>query len=630
MATGLTEPDAPPRPADAPSNAPRRGRWWLRLHLRHPVTIGILVGIGIFLLFAIVWIGARGYLAQRALTDAIPAAEQVKTAIGSGDLKAAGRAADALSRKTHQAATLTSDPVWLTAEAVPWIGPNLTAVRTAAAASDEVASHVVEPLVAAGAAVDLRALAIRNGRIDLAPLTAAQPAVAKAGKAFTAARASVATIETGALISPIAGGVDRLHDVLDRAAPEMDAIGNAVRLLPSMLGADGPRDYLLAAQNPAELRATGGLIGAVALVHADNGALTLQRQSAGTSIGPWSTPVADVPLNTVGLYGPLVGRYLQDANLTPDFPLAAATASRMWTTMYGGTIDGVVAVDPVVLSGLLKSTGPVTLPSGDRLTSSNAVKLLLSDVYQRYTDPAQQDAFFASAASAVFDRMSSGDVDAKKLVTALSDAGESRRVLIWSTHDDDQKILGQTTLAGSLPLSDLSTAGIGVYFNDATGAKMDYYLGTSVAAGSAVCRADGKPSTVVRVTLTNKAPADAGTTLPRYVTGGGTYGVRPGNIRTRVAVYGPAGGLLAATQSDGENYTTVAGVDRSRPVSLYTVELAPGESRTVTVQFLNDRQTSSDLSVVTTPTLPGDGTTPDVGAQNAVAPIVVQCSTVVK
>ena len=625
MATGLTVPDAPPRPTPEALPSARRAQ-----RLRHPVTVGILVALGAVLLFAIIWIAARGYLAQRALNDAVPAADRVKTAIAAGDLAGAARAADELRQKTADAAALTSDPIWITAEGVPWIGPNLTAVRTAAAASDTVASRVVKPLVAAGSAIDLRALAINNGRMDLAPITAAQPAVAQARAAYTVARTSVASIDTGALISPVAGGVQRLHDVLDRATPEIDALGNAVRLLPAMLGADGPRDYLLVAQNPAELRSTGGLIGAVALIHADDGAISLQRQAAGTSIGPWTSSVADVPLSTEGLYGPLVGRYLQDANLTPDFPLAAATASRMWTTSFGGTVDGVIAVDPVVLSGLLKATGPVTLATGDRLTSSNAVKLLLSDVYQRYEDPAQQDAFFASAASAVFTRLSAGGVDGKKLLGALTAAGDARRVLIWSAHDNDQKVLAGTTLAGGLPVSDLSKAGIGVYFNDATGSKMDYYLSTSVAAGSAVCRADGKPSNVVSVTLKNRAPADAGTTLPRYVTGGGTYGVTPGHIRTRVAIYGPAEGFLAATQSDGQDYPTVAGIDRSRPVSLFTVELAPGESKTVSVQFLNAQQTSADLSVVTTPTLPGDGTTPDVGAQNIVSPIVVQCASVVK
>jgi hypothetical protein len=270
------------------------------------------------------------------------------------------------------------------------------------------------------------------------------------------------------------------------------------------------------------------------------------------------------------------------------------------------------------------------MATGDRLTSANAVKLLLSDVYQRYEQPAQQDAFFASAASAVFTRLSAGNVDGKKLLAALAGAGDSRRILLWSAHERDQKVLGTTTLSGVLPASNLSTAGIGVYFNDATGSKMDYYLGSTVAAGSAVCRADGKPSTVVNVTLTNRAPADAGTSLPRYVTGGGTYGVTPGNIRTRVAVYGPADGFLAATQSDGGNYPTVAGIDGGRPVSLFTVELAPGESKTVSVQFLNAGQTSPKLTVVTTPTLPGDGTTPDVGARNPVKAIGVRCSTVVK
>ncbi|MGO4299096.1 DUF4012 domain-containing protein [Leifsonia sp. RAF41] len=625
MATDLTEPDAPPRAdREALPGAPRSRR------MRHPVVFWVLVGIAAVLVFVVAWIGVRGFLAQRALTDAVPAADHIKTSVASGDLASAGRAAGDLRRKTEQAVALTSDPIWRAAEVVPWVGPNLTAVRTVAAASDTVAARVVQPLVAAGSAINLRALAIDKGRIDLAPIQAAQPAVARAQAAFATAHASVTAIHTDELLGPVASGIGRLRGVLDQVGPGIDALGNAVRLLPAMLGADGPRDYLLAAQNPAELRATGGLVGAIALVHTDQGAVSLQRQSAGSAIGPWKTPVADVPLNTQGLYGPLVGRFMQDANLTPDFPVAASTVSRMWTTKYGGKVDGVIAMDPIVLSALLKSTGPVTLPEGDRLTSSNAVKLLLSDVYQRYSDPAQQDAFFASAASAVFGRLSTGGVDAAKLVSALAAAGEARRVLIWSAHDGDQRTLAGTTLAGGLPASQTPSSGVGVYYNDATGAKMDYYLATSVAAGSKVCRADGRPSTVVNVTLTNRAPADAGATLPRYVTGGGTYGVPPGSIRTRVAVYGPAGSLLAATQSEGRGYATVAGVDRSHPVSVFTVELAPGASQTVSVQFLNSRGSSTKLSVVTTPTLPGDGSTPDMGAQNTVAPIVVQCSSVVK
>ena len=41
--------------------------------------------------------------------------------------------------------------------------------------------------------------------------------------------------------------------------------------LPSFLGADGPRRYLFGASNPAELRGTGGLIGAYAILTMDRG-----------------------------------------------------------------------------------------------------------------------------------------------------------------------------------------------------------------------------------------------------------------------------------------------------------------------------------------------------------------------
>lgn len=590
----------------------------------------VLVSLGVLLIAVVAWIGIRGFLAQRALAEAVPSADEVKEAIAAGDLSAAQRAALAVSARTHDAASLTSDPVWRAAEAVPGIGVNLSALRTVAAASDTVATRSLRPLVTVGEAVDLRALVVTDGRVDLAPITAAQPAVSRATAAFAAARASVAGIRTGDLLPPVASGVSRLRSVLDRVAPDVDAVGNAVRLLPAMLGADGPRDYVLVAQNPAELRATGGLIGAVALVHVDRGAITLVRQEAGTSIGPWSDSVVAVPGATTGLYGPLVGRFLQDVNLTPDFSQAAATAAAMWKNTYGGAVDGVVALDPVVLSALLDSTGPVALPSGDVLSSSNAVQLLLSDVYRRYERPAEQDAFFASAASAVFDRLASGRADVRKLVGALAGAGQSRRVLLWSAHADDQKVLGRTTLGGALSPARSSGAEFGVYFNDATGAKMDYYLGASVAAGSAVCRADGRPSAVVRVTLSNRAPADAATALPGYVTGGGAFGVPPGSIRTRVAVYGTTGGLLAATRSDGADFPTVSGVDRGRPVSLFTVDLAPGESRTVTVQFLGRSGSQARPTVVTTPTLPGDGSTPDVGSSTAVEAIAVDCSSVVK
>ncbi|MFF1573984.1 DUF4012 domain-containing protein [Leifsonia sp. NPDC058292] len=580
------------------------------------------------MIFALAWVGIRGLLAKSALEGALPYAKTVQSSITSGDLDAAGAAARQLGDRAHTAADLTGDPIWRAMEFVPGAGANLTAVRTAASASETLASQVIKPLVAVAELVDPARMKPADGAIDIAPITEAKPTVVRAQQAFHHASASVAAIDDSAVIGPVRTAVGRLKTMLVSATPGVDALGNSARLLPTMLGSDGPRTYLLLVQNPAELRSTGGLVGALALITADHGRLALTAQASGTSIQPSPTPVAAIPASTQGLYGPLLARFIQDVNLTPDFPLAASTASAMWKAKFGGTIDGVLTIDPVALSYLLGATGPVSVSTGETLTGQNTVKTLLSDVYFRWAEPEQQDAFFASAAEAVFTKVASGAADGSALVKALAHAGDERRLLIWSAHTDEQKVLASTSLSGVLPESTSETAALGVYFNDATGSKMDYYLKTQVEAGTAICRSDGKPSSRVTVTLTNTAPSDAATSLPAYVTGAGSYGVPPGSIRTRVAVYGAEGGLLARTASDGADYTTVSGTDRGRPVSLFTVELAPGQSKTVSVDLLDMNQDAPGMSVAVTPTLAG--ATPDLGASFGASIIALDCTTTVK
>ncbi|MBO1741177.1 DUF4012 domain-containing protein [Leifsonia sp. TF02-11] len=622
MATGLSQHEAPPRLA-APPTEPRR-RTWRRV-------LWIVLIVVLLVLAAAAWVGVRAALARQELAAAEPDVQAVRTAIESGGITHVGPAAADLQKRAHHAAALTSDPVWRLAEFVPWIGPNLTAVRMVAAATDTLASDVVRPLVSVAGAVDPQSLKPSGGKIDLKPLLTAQPVLERAQTSFESAQRQVAAIDDRSVVAPVAAAVDKVRSAMNAVGPDLTIAGNTARLLPGMLGATGPRSYLIVAQNPAELRSTGGLIGSVALVTTDHGAVTLTSQNAGTAIGPWSEPVVGVPTATTDLYGPLVGRYLQDVNFTPDFPLAARTASAMWVKMHGGVVDGVIALDPVVLSALLHATGPVPLPSGDVLSSSNAVPLLLSDIYARYPDqPGLQDAFFSSATTAVFSKFASGGVDGKSLVTALMTAGSSDRVRIWSSRPAEQSVLSRTTLAGELPASSPTTTALGVYFNDATGSKMDYYLQTSVAAGAAVCRADGKVTSVVHVTLKNNAPADAATALPAYVTGSGAFGVPPGSIRTRIAFYGPAKGLLAGVTSNGAELPSLAGTDKGRPVAVVEVQLAPGQSSAVDVEFLGALQKSTGLTVAVTPTLNGDGTTPDVGAGTSVGTIAAPCAAGVK
>jgi hypothetical protein len=117
---------------------------------------------------------------------------------------------------------------------------------------------------------------------------------------------------------------------------------------------------------------------------------------------------------------------------------------------------------------------------------------------------------------------------------------------------------------------------------------MDYYLDKKVSVGSSVCRKDGRPTSVVEVTLTNTAPADAATSLPRYVTGGGDFGTEPGKIKTLMAVYAPPGAIYLGSSQDGKGAALQTAMDGKHPVTQIQTLLAPGESTTFRVAFLGE------------------------------------------
>lgn len=544
----------------------------------------------VLLLAAAGWVGVRAVLAKGELESAVPLAGRVQAQVVDQDVDAAVATSGRLARHAAEAAALTSDPVWRAAEFVPWAGENLRGMRVLAAAADRVASGAVLPLAEASAALDLGAFAPSDGRIDLQPILDLQEPVHAASVAFQQADRLIVDegVDTATLIGPLADARDRLVGMLDDLAPTIGALDNASRLLPAMLGADGPREVLLLVQNNAELRSTGGIPGALALLRTDAGAFELVRQASTRDFPRFDPPVVDLPLETRALWGDNTARYIQDVTFSPQFALGASVAREMWARQFGTAPASVIAVDPVVLSHLLRATGPITLATGDQLTSDNAVQLLLSDVYARYPDPVAQDAFFAAAAAAVLDAVSDGGLDPRAVIQALAQGGDERRILIWNADPEEQAILADTTLAGGLPVSDEGEQAFGVYLNDMTMSKMDTYLDVQIAAGSEVCRKDGVPQYDIEVTLTNTAPGDAGTSLPAYVTGGGTLGLAPGTIATSVHVYSAPGTFNLGVTQGGRPAGYHPTSDSGYTLSKVTAALAPGESTTWRFSFLGD------------------------------------------
>ncbi|WP_166874685.1 DUF4012 domain-containing protein [Salinibacterium sp. ZJ450] len=566
-----------------------------------------VAGLAVLLIAAVAWVGVRGLLAKDELEAAVPLASSIPEQIIGGDPVTAGHTSEKLSGHAASAVSLTGDPVWRAAELLPWVGGNLTAVREVAGIVDQLATDAIDPLVSMAGSIGVDQFKPVDGAIALQPLLDAQPAVSQADVAVKAALQRTRSIDTDGTVDVVSAAVVELEGVVGEAESVTDAINRAVTLLPAALGADGPRNYLMLFQNPAEPRSGGGIPGALAMLHTEGGAIELTEQASSSDFPHFDEPVLPLPIETEGLYGSIVGEYIQNVTLTPHFAMSGALAQEMWRLQYGTTVDGVISVDPVALSYLLRATGPITLATGDVLTSDNAVQLLLSDVYARYEDPAMQDLFFAAAAAAVFDTVASGQGDPVKLISALAQAGQERRLLVWSSAPEEQAVLEGTTLAGELPVSgdagasDATSEWFGVYLNDATGSKMGMHLDVQLGAGQVTCRQDGRPHYAIDVTLTNTAPADAATSLPEYVTGGGWFGVTPGHIKSLVAVYGPTDSQNLGLFVNGVTAEAHPTTDDGHPVTLKEVELVPGESVTLRAMFLGAAEFDGDIWIDATP-----------------------------
>ena len=49
----------------------------------------------------------------------------------------------------------------------------------------------------------------------------------------------------------------------------------------------------------------------------------------------------------------------RNLGVSPRFDATAELASRMWTSLGGAPVDGVLALDPIALQAIMKATGPV-------------------------------------------------------------------------------------------------------------------------------------------------------------------------------------------------------------------------------------------------------------------------------
>jgi hypothetical protein len=567
---------------------------------------GIVTAAAVVVVVAVcgVWVGVNALTAKDELRASADDVVALRAQVEQGETERSASTVRDLQRHASAAHDATTGAHWTVVGALPWVGPNVRAVQSVSDVVDDLATSALPALVDATQVIDPTALAPVDGRIDLGPLTDVAPQVVAADVAVTAARARLDAIDTSHLLEFVAAPVTELRSQVADVATTTATASRAVQLLPPMLGADGPRRYLLLVQNNAEPRATGGIPGSVLLLTADAGRLEITDDRSGSSLGGLPEPPLELSDGEAAIFGADFGETMLDATLTPDFPRTGQLARAIWAQTVGGEVDGVLSVDPGALADVLGATGPVPLVDGRTLSAENAEELLLHQIYLETDDPRAQDAFFSSSARTVFDALTTGVGGSPKLVEALATAARDGRLVVWSADPSEQRLISGTVLSGELTGRRGESPVVGVYLQDANADKMGYFLQPTVTLERTACRPDGSQTMDVSITLTSTAPANAAD-LPDYLTGRAAGIAPPGEIWTNVLVYAPTGGAIVSNEVSTGEPGLFSQIHDGLAVGARTVKLAPGASFTLDLEIVSGPGQSGVPVVRSTPTVLG-------------------------
>ena len=290
-------------------------------------------------------------------------------------------------------------------------------------------------------------------------LMAAQPELQAAQQDLAAVKEARARIETQTLSPRVSALLERL----DQYLPWFETAVDGALLAPDLLGAEGPRTYLLLAQNNQELRATGGFISGVGELRIHGGRLVSLEFSDSYAVDNLQVPHELTPIDfRVSLLGDLW--FFRDTNWNADFPTSARRALEVYAQDRGTVADGVITLDLSALGLVVDALGPLQVDGiAEPVTGQNIQQILQSQWAEPTVGPGSEEGrdaewwlhrkdFMGQIAGAAFDKLLTGQgVDPIKLARNVKRALDEKRILIYLSEPQAMALLRERNWDGALP-----------------------------------------------------------------------------------------------------------------------------------------------------------------------------------
>lgn len=521
--------------------------------------------IAVVVAVLLVALGASGFMllhsAKTVKSEAKEAVEIVgglKDKVTSGDFSTLPDDAKKIDELCNSMKAETSSPLWAAASFIPVYGSDINAARTMIDALSDVSSNALVPM-ADNLSQATPGKLFQDGMINGSALQAVADSLSDSSKVFKSANEKIQGIGD-THISQVTELVDKAKDGFATLNGAVDAAEKVAPVLPQMLGANGQtRHYLVLAMSNVEIRACGGFPGSRGVMSVTDGKLELgdfvKVDMMKEPLSP--LPITDEETNLFttgwGLTGfNTLGYTMGDVTMTPDYPRAAQLASDMQKAIVGDDIDGVFAVDPVFLQYMLGVVGGTQLPDGTVVDGSNAAKVLLHDIYWNYPVE-EQDAIFAAVAGSAFNKIVDelGSSDIAKIAAAIEKGASEGRILMYSRNDDEEKAAKALGISGALQTDTSEAPILGVYVNNYSYSKMDWFLDKRVTIDSSVENADGSTTYRVTTSLKNTMTPQEKAEMPGYFQGHNGISQDIDDEVLRLYLYAPAGGSISDIKTSG-------------------------------------------------------------------------------
>ena len=458
-------------------------------------------GIGIAAIAVVAVIGAA--IAVGAATNDLRAGNisglDAVELLSDGDYQgAAGSFAQAAAQ--FESASSTLDAPWARpAMLVPFVAQNRAAALDLATAAADASGAIAN----ATAVIDVDQLTLRNGRFDIDAISLLGGPFGDVSASIDALSETIADVDSPWLAAPLSDRLNALDEDLADYRPQLANAVQAIEQMPQLLGADGPRRYFIAFTTPAETRGLGGFMGNWVEITADEGRIRVSGsgRTRDLNLGGDGARVITGPadwLESWGQYGFDDGpdgttSAVPWSNITvsPQFPSTGQVMAELYPQSGGRVVDGVFALDPYAVAGLLGFTGPISVEGVDgKLTKDNAVDFLLVEQYETEND--ERIDLLEEVSKETITRLLTGALPGPIVVAdTLGPLVDEGRIVGWAAAPDEQQYFADLGLTGSLPSVE-GRDGLAVVFNNAGANKLDVYLERDVQYDATVDTTTGR------------------------------------------------------------------------------------------------------------------------------------------